>query len=116
MTSQLIRLQAKEMAGQFYDMNQRSLRFRVENPEQDEFVANHWPHFVDAGIQMLGMLLHDHSVPQYQKDMIYEELCEHWNKSQGAGAQEVLQATLQPREREDIRHVDNNPQLVNVGA
>jgi hypothetical protein len=115
MTSQLIRLQAKEMAGQFYEGNQRSLRFRQENPDQDAYVAKHWPHFVDVGIQCLTALLGQHDVPQHQKDVIYDEITEHWNKSQGPGAREVLQATLQPREREDVRHVDANPQLARVG-
>jgi hypothetical protein len=46
MTAQLIRLQAKEMAGVFYEDNQRSLRFRIENPDQDAYVAANWPHFV----------------------------------------------------------------------
>jgi hypothetical protein len=116
MTSQLIRLQAKEMAGQFYEMNQRSLRFRVDNPDQDQYVAKHWPHFVDVGIQCLTALLAQPDTPQHQKDMIYEEITDHWNKSQNPNAQEVLQATLQPREREDIRHVDDNPQLARVRA
>lgn len=115
MTSQLIRMQAKEIAGIFYDENQRSLRFRVENPDQDAYVAANWPHFVDIGIANLTMLLNDHSTPQHQKDVIYEELCEHWERSQRPSAREVLQATLQPREREDVRHVDENMQLPSVG-
>jgi len=115
MTSQLIRLQAKEMAGIFYEGNQRSLRFRVENPDQDAYVADHWPHFVDVAIQTLTALLHDHSVPQHQKDVIYQEICDHWDKSQNPNAREVLQATLQPREREDVRHVDASHELRSVG-
>lgn len=116
MTSQLIRMQAKEMAGQFYEGNQRSLRFRVENPDQDDYVAKHWQHFVDVGIQCLTALLGQNDVPQHQKDVIYEELVEHWAKSQSPNAREVLQVTLHPREREDVRHVDSNPQLRTVGA
>lgn len=115
MTSQLIRLQAKELAGIFYDGNQRSLRFRTENPDQDQYVAGHWAHFVDVAIQTLTALLHDGSVPQHQKDVIYQEICDHWDKSQSANAREVLQATLQPREREDVRHVDESPELRSVG-
>jgi hypothetical protein len=114
-TSQLIRLQAKEMAGIFYEGNQRSLRFRRENPVQDEYVAGHWPHFVDVAIQSLTALLHDQTVPQHQKDVIYQEICDHWDKSQNPNAREVLQATLQPREREDVRNVDASPELRSVG-
>ena len=115
MTSQLIRMQAKEIAGIFYDENQRSLRFRQENPDQDAYVAANWPHFVDIGIANLTMLLNDHSTPQHQKDVIYEELCEHWERSQRPSAREVLQASLEPREREDVRMVDENLQLPSVG-
>lgn len=116
MTSQLIRLQAKEMAGQFYEGNQRSLRFRIENPDQNAYVAANWVHFVDVGVQCLTALLGQEDVPEHQKAVIYEELLLHWEQSQRPGAREVLQATLQPREREDVRHVDSNPQLVRVGA
>jgi hypothetical protein len=115
MTAQLIRLQAKEMAGVFYEDNQRSLRFRIENPDQDAYVAANWPHFVDVGIKALTMVLSDQSTPQHQKDVIYNEICDHFDKSQSAGAREVLQATLQPREREDVRHVDQTPELRSVG-
>lgn len=115
MTSQLIRLQAKEMAGIFYEGHQRSLRFRVENPDQDEYVAGHWPHFVDVAVQCLTAVLADQSTPQHQKDVIYQEICAHWEKSQSPNAREVLQATLQPREREDVRHVDASPELRSVG-
>lgn len=115
MTSQLIRMQAKEIAGIFYDENQRSLRFRIENPDQDAYVAANWPHFVDVGIAALTMTLRDASTPQHQKDVIYEELCEHWERSQRPSAREVLQATLEPRAREDVRHVDENLQLPSVG-
>jgi len=114
-TSQLIRMQAKEIAGIFYDENQRSLRFRIENPDQDAYVAANWPHFVDVGIANLTNLLNDHSTPEHQKQVIYEELCEHWERSQRPSAREVLQATLEPREREDIRHVDSIPELPSVG-
>lgn len=116
MTSQLIRMQAKEIAGIFYDENQRSLRFRVENPDQDAYVAANWPHFVDVGIAALTMTLNDNSTPEHQKNVIYEELCEHWERSQRPSAREVLQASLAPREREDVRFVDENQQLPSVGA
>ncbi len=115
MTSQLIRLQAKEMAGIFYEGHQRSLRFRQENPDQDRYVAENWPHFVDVGIAAMTMTRQEASTPQHQKDAIYEELCEHWERSQRPSAREVLQASLQPREREDIKHVDTIPELPSVG-
>lgn len=115
MTSQLIRMQAKEIAGIFYEESQRSLRFRQENPDQDAYVAANWPHFVDIGISNLTRVLQDQTTPQHQKDVIYEELCEHWERSQRPSAREVLQATLAPREREDVKHVDASPELPSVG-
>lgn len=116
MTTQLIRMMAKEVAGAFYEGHQRSLRFRVENPDQDAYVAGAWPHFVDEGKKALIELMKRPDTPQHQKDAIMEELVEHFERSQGPGARDVLQVTSQPREREDIRHVDENPQLRSVGA
>ena len=116
MTTQLIRMMAKEVAGAFYDGHQRSLRFRVENPDQDAFVNQHWPHYVDEAKKALVELMMRPDTPQHQKDAIEDELIEHFNRSQSPNAREVLQASSAPREREDIRHVDNNPQLRSVGA
>lgn len=116
MTTQLIRMMAKEIAGAFYEGHQRSLRFRLENPDQDQFVANHWPHYVQPAKSALVELMVRPDTPQHQKDAIEDELIEHFNRSQSPGAKEVLQVDLSPREREDIKHVDNNPQLVKVGA
>lgn len=116
MSTQQIRMTAKELAGIFYDHHQRSLRFRVENPDQDRFVNEHWPHFVDEAKKALVFLMTRPDTPQHMKDAISEELIEHFERSQGGNARDVLQVTSQPREREDIRHVDNNPQLRSVGA
>lgn len=116
MTTQLIRMMAKEIAGEFYDGYQRSLRFRTENPDQDKFVAEHWPHYVQEAKKALTMLMVQPNTPQHQKDAIEAELIEHFERSQSPHARDVLQVDLAPREREDIRHVDNNPQLKSVGA
>jgi hypothetical protein len=48
MTTQLIRMQAKEIAGIFYEQNQRTLRFRRQWPVQDDYVDSQWPHFVQS--------------------------------------------------------------------
>lgn len=116
MTTQLIRMMAKEVAGAFYDGHQRSLRFRVENPDQDAFVNQHWPHYVDEAKKALVELMTRPDTPQHQKDAIEDELIEHFNRSQSPHAREVLQVSSAPREREDIKHVDANPQLRSVGA
>jgi hypothetical protein len=116
MTTQLIRMMAKEIAGAFYEGHQRSLRFRVDNPDQDQFVADHWEHYVQPAKGALVELMLQPNTPQNQKDAIEEELIEHFKRSQSPHAREVLQVDLSPREREDIKHVDNNPQLVKVSA
>lgn len=116
MSTQQIRMTAKELAGIFYDGHQRSLRFRIENPDQDEYVNSAWPHFVDEAKKALTFLMMRPDTPQHMKDAIEEELIEHYTRSQTGNAREVLQVTSQPREREDIKHVDNNPQLRSVGA
>lgn len=116
MTTQLIRMMAKEIAGEFYDGYQRSLRFRTENPDQDAFVNEHWPHYVQAAKGALTQLMLQPNTPQHQKDAIEAELIEHYERSLNPNAREVLQVDLNPREREDVRHVDENPQLKIVGA
>src|SRR5258708_3172777 len=111
MTTQMIRMTAKDIAGAFYEGHQRSLRFRIENPDQDKFVAQHWPHYVQAAKGALTELMLRPDTPQHQKDAIEDELIEHFNRSQSSGAREVLQVDLSPREREDIKHVDASPEL-----
>lgn len=118
MTTQLIRMMAKEIAGEVYDGQHFPLseRFRVENPDQRVFVAYHWPHYVnEAKSRMIKMLAHP-AVTQNEKDVILEELIEHAERSESPHAKQLLQVSLQPREREDIKHVDNNPELRSVGA
>lgn len=116
MTTQMIRMMAKEVAGAFYEGHQRSIRFRVENPDQDAFVAQHWPHYVQAAKGALTELMLRPDTPQHQKDAIEDELIEHFQRSQSGSARDVLQVDLSPREREDVRHVDETPELRTVGA
>lgn len=118
MTSQLIRLQAKEIAGAEYDKLRviGSARFAKENPDQRRYVAEHWPHFVDAARKNLTQYMMQTTTPEDQKQVIFEALLEHTEQSQQANAVEVLQYSFQPREKEDVRFVDENPQLPSVGA
>lgn len=112
MTIQLIRMQAKEIAGIFYEQNQRTLRFRRQWPDQNAYVETQWPHFVQVGKAALIQLMTAADTPQHQKDAISEELIKDFNRSaENPHAQEVLQATLQPREREDVKHAENTPLL-----
>ncbi len=116
MTTQLIRMTAKDIAGAFYEGHQRSLRFRVENPDQEAFVAQHWPHYVQEAKKALTQLMILPGTPQHQKDAIEDALIEDFNRSQMGNAREVLQVNLSPREREDIKHVDASPELRSVSA
>jgi hypothetical protein len=112
MTTQLIRMQAKEIAGIFYEQNQRTLRFRRQWPEQKVYVETQWPHFVQVGKAALIQLMVAEDTPQHQKDAIEEELItDGLRASRDPRARDILQATLQPREREDIKHTENTPLL-----
>lgn len=118
MSGQLLRIGAKEIAGRAYqgEIFEVTGRFRLENPDQDAFVAKYWPHYVQLAKEALALVLRDESTPQYQKDLITKELIEHFEQSESSTARQILQVTSQPREREDVRHVDNNPQLERVRA
>lgn len=118
MTNQLIRFQAKEIAGAEYDKLRvlGSDRFARENPNQNLYVAQHWPHFVDAARASLTYYMTLATTPEHEKEAIMEALIEHTEQSERPGAVEVLQYNFQPREREDVRFVDENLHLPSVGA
>lgn len=116
MTTQLIRYTAKQIAGKFFESHERSLRFRVTFPDQDAYVAGHWPHHVQQAKKHLIEVMLAHDTPQNQKDLINDDLVEDFERSQGGHAREVLQVTSDAREREDIKHVDATPELRSVRA
>lgn len=116
MTCQLIRMQAKEIAGLFYEQGARTEIFRLQWPDQRAYVAASWPHFVAEAKGALAALLNDNSVSDKDKHLIAEALIEDYNASQSPHARTVLQADLQPREREDIKHVENSPHLLRVAS
>jgi hypothetical protein len=110
MTTQLIRMQAREIAGIFYEQHQRTLRFRRQWPVQDDYVNSQWPHFVAVGKAALVQLMLAQDTPQHQKDAIEEELiADGLRSANDPRARDVLQASLAPREREDIKHADATP-------
>lgn len=118
MTSQLLRMTAKELAGAQYDTFRLtgSERFARENPSEKEYVARHWPHFIMQAKAALCLVLESESTPEHQKQAIFEELLRHAEDSQSPNAVDILQITSQPREREDVRYVDQNPELPSVGG
>lgn len=110
MTTQMVRMMAKEIAGAFYEGNQRTLRFRRQWPSQDDFVAKSWMHFVDLGRGALAAMLAQENVPPHRKQAIMDELIEdHERQANNPRAMDVIQATLDPREREDVRMIDSTP-------
>jgi len=116
MTTQLIRYTAKQIAGKFFESHERSLRFRITFPDQDAYVAGHWIHHVQEAKKRLVEVMLAHDTPQHQKDMIAEDMIEDFARSESGNAREVLQVTSDSREREDIKHVDESPELRSVGA
>lgn len=117
MTAQMVRMMAKEVAGAFYEGHQRTLRFRRQWPDQREFVSRSWPHFVDIARGALAAMLSQENVPEHRKQAIMDELLEDHNRQvNNPRAVDVIQATLDPREREDIKHIDQTPQLPGVSG
>ena len=64
---------AKEIAGEFYDMN-RSDKFRINWPDQDEFAASEWKSFVESARILLTQMLTKQEVPTSDKDRIAQAL------------------------------------------
>lgn len=112
MTERTVRHLAKEFAGAYYDSNDRSSRFRKENPRQIAYTNKMWPHFVDIARQHMVKMLIDKSVKPHIKEAIAAALIEENEKSQRSDAQYVPQATLDPVEKEDRKLIDANPHFV----
>lgn len=111
MTNRLVRHQAKEFAGIFYDEN-RTARFRRMWPSQREYVRINWPHFHDLAVKALTHMLMQPGVRQDHKDTIYEALIDNRVKSDlTPGALRPLQATLEPREKDDNKIIDSTPEM-----
>ena len=117
MATQMVRMMAKEIAGTFYESFQRSMRFRAEWPSQRDFVAKSWPHFVDLARGALAAVLAQENVPEHRKRAIMDDLIEDHNRQvDNPRALDVIQATLDPREREDVKMIDTNPQMPGVSG
>ena len=75
MTHPMIRHDAEEFAGVFYDKS-RSKRFRALWPNAMEYVRANWPHFVIHVRQTYAEMLTRHDTTQAMKDAIYQALIE----------------------------------------
>lgn len=116
MTTQLVRTQAKEIAGQFYEQEQRSLRFRAQWPDARAYVAANWVHFVDLARGSLAALLARPDYPEHLKEAITRDLLEEHERQQSPHARTVMQATLDPVEKEERRFIDESHNLPSVSG
>lgn len=72
-THKMIADMARNFAGVFHDKD-RSARFRMTWPNQDEYVDAKWPHFVDPARQVMAQMLGDPAVPEAEKAKMHEAL------------------------------------------
>lgn len=116
MTVMLIRKTAKDIAGQFYEQEQRSLRFRRQWPRVEDYVTQNWMHFVDLARGSLAALLAKPDYPEHLKEAIMRDLLEDHERQQSPHAQTVMQATLEPVEKEERRFIDESHHLPGVSG
>lgn len=118
MTSLLIRKTAKDIAGAVYDHLRMtgSERFARENPSEKDYIAQHWVHCVKEAKKALTELLMSETTLPHEKEEIYAALLEDFEKSDTSQAMPILQFSFEPREKEDVKHIDATPELPTVGA
>ena len=87
MTTQLIRMTAKDLAGAFYEGNDilhdgratRSEKFRREVTNQKAFIWVYWPKFVPMARRILAHMLTEPGTSQKDKDAIFDALLKDQN-------------------------------------
>jgi len=112
MTVQLIRRTAKDMAGAFYEMPERTPLFRKVFPTVKDFLTGrahradgtitlmdpNWWQFLDAAKQTLVKMLSEKTIHEHLKQPIYEALLEEAERGSKPGARIVAQSNLEKRE------------------
>jgi hypothetical protein len=115
-TVQLIRQTAKELAGAFYEMPERTPLFRKVFPTVKDFLTGrihrsdgtvkladpNWWQFLDLAKQTLVNMLNDKGIHEHLKQPIYEALIEEARRGSKPGAKRVTQTNLE--KREDQKH------------
>jgi hypothetical protein len=73
----------REMAGEFYEENKRSARFRAIWPDVRVFIARTWPLHIEVARTILVDMLRrpDSEVPPWHKEKIYEAIVEDRERS-----------------------------------
>ncbi len=122
MTVRLIRQTAKEMAGAFYEQNERTEKvFRRAFPTVKDYLrgTRHrpdgtimqvdpgWSHFVAAAKGILATSLRDNNMSDHEKNRIYEQLCEEAARGSRRNARRVLQTNLEKREDNPMKYFEN---------
>lgn len=117
MTTQLVRKMAKDIAGEFYEQEQRSLRFRRIWPDVQVYIAKNWIHFIDLARASLAQLLAKPDYPEHLKEAIAKDLIEDNERAANhPHAREVMQATLDYVEKDDRKFVEQGHHLPNVSG
>lgn len=116
MTTQLVRKMAKDIAGEFYEQEQRTLRFRRQWPSPQAYIASNWPHFVDLARGALAAMLARPDYPQHLKDAIEKDLLEAHARQQSPHAREVIQASLDYVEKDERKSLDESHHLPSVSG
>ncbi len=116
MTTQLVRKMAKDLAGTFYEQEQRTLRFRRQWPRVQDYIAKSWPHFVDLARETLSAMLARPDYPEHLKEAIMRDLLEDHERAQSPHAVTVMQATLDHVEKEERKYLDEAHHLPGVSG
>jgi hypothetical protein len=77
---ELIRKNAEEFAGVFYDQG-RTQRFRKAGLSQKAYVRRYWHNFVEPAVQVLSQMLSSPGLPEGQKREIYDAIIQ-WHERQ----------------------------------
>lgn len=105
MTVKLLRDMAKELAGSFYEENERTPGFRQAFPTVKAYLLGRWHqpdgrikqdkpgwiHHVVLARKLLALMLGQPSVTEHMKNEIYQALMEDRDQSTRKGAQNITQ-------------------------
>lgn len=96
MTTQMIQHLCKEMAGELYEENKRTPRFRALWPDYRQYIARTWPMHIPIARTILTDMLRrpDSEVAPRLKEEIYETILEDRKRSAGKPSAKVGQGPL----------------------
>lgn len=99
MTTQQIQNLCKEMAGEFYEANARTPRFRAMWPDVRVFIARTWATHIPVARALLVEMLRrpDTEVAPHLKEQIFETILEDRKRSAGKPSAKVGQGPLMLR-------------------